>query len=128
MIQQPGQDEILVGVPSAGTLLDQHATLQRLFERLLARGIEQRRDGQTVVLWQVEGMDPLPTFDPRHVATIERLERRVIQVGEAARELGKVLATRIVPELEADADPSLESHDASTAALIRRYRTLRGRG
>ncbi|MFM8538879.1 MAG: glucose-6-phosphate isomerase [Planctomycetaceae bacterium] len=43
-------------------------------------------------------------------------------------ELGKVLATRIVPELEADADPSLESHDASTAALIRRYRTLRGRG
>ena len=43
-------------------------------------------------------------------------------------ELGKVLATRIVPELEADADPSLDGHDASTAALIRRYRTLRGRG
>ena len=43
-------------------------------------------------------------------------------------ELGKVLATRIVPELEADADPSLDGHDASTAALIRRYRTLRSRG
>jgi glucose-6-phosphate isomerase len=43
-------------------------------------------------------------------------------------ELGKVLATRIVPELEAAADPLLDGHDASTAALIRRYRTLRGRG
>lgn len=92
MIQQPGQDEILVGVPSAGTLLDQHATLQRLFERLLAKGSEQRRDGRTVIHWQVEGMDPLPTFDPRHAATIERLERRVVQVADGARELGRLLA------------------------------------
>jgi glucose-6-phosphate isomerase len=39
-------------------------------------------------------------------------------------ELGKALAMRIVPELEADADPEL-SHDSSTNALIRRYRGLR---
>jgi len=36
-------------------------------------------------------------------------------------ELGKVLAGRIVDELEADAEPSL-AHDGSTNALIRRYR------
>jgi glucose-6-phosphate isomerase len=39
-------------------------------------------------------------------------------------ELGKVLAQRIVPELAVDAEPAL-AHDASTNALIRRYRRLR---
>jgi len=41
-------------------------------------------------------------------------------------ELGKVLASRIVPELQADAAPDL-THDSSTNALIRRYRAGRGR-
>ncbi len=36
-------------------------------------------------------------------------------------ELGKVLAQRIIPELESRAEPAL-SHDSSTNALIRRYR------
>jgi glucose-6-phosphate isomerase len=39
-------------------------------------------------------------------------------------ELGKVLASRIEPELSSDRDPELE-HDSSTNALIRRYRALR---
>jgi glucose-6-phosphate isomerase len=39
-------------------------------------------------------------------------------------ELGKKLAQRIVPELEAKAEPKLE-HDSSTNALIRRYRSTR---
>jgi len=39
-------------------------------------------------------------------------------------ELGKVLAGRIVPELESAAEPELK-HDASTNALIRRYRKAR---
>ena len=39
-------------------------------------------------------------------------------------ELGKVLAKRIIPELEAKTDPVLE-HDSSTNALIRRYRSLK---
>jgi glucose-6-phosphate isomerase len=42
-------------------------------------------------------------------------------------ELGKVLAGRIVDELEADTEPSL-AHDSSTNALIRRYRARRGPG
>jgi glucose-6-phosphate isomerase len=39
-------------------------------------------------------------------------------------ELGKVLANRIIPELESDDEPEL-AHDSSTNALIRRYRHLR---
>jgi glucose-6-phosphate isomerase len=41
-------------------------------------------------------------------------------------ELGKVLAKRIAGEIESDAAPALE-HDASTNALLRRYRAAQGR-
>ena len=40
-------------------------------------------------------------------------------------ELGKVLAQRMIPELESKEEPKL-GHDSSTNALIRRYRMLRG--
>jgi glucose-6-phosphate isomerase len=39
-------------------------------------------------------------------------------------ELGKVLAQRIIPELESQTEPSL-GHDSSTNTLIRRYRQLK---
>ena len=39
-------------------------------------------------------------------------------------ELGKVLAQRIIPELESKTEPKL-GHDSSTTTLIRRYRKLR---
>jgi glucose-6-phosphate isomerase len=39
-------------------------------------------------------------------------------------ELGKVLANRIVPELESQTETAL-AHDSSTNALIRRYRKYR---
>ncbi len=42
-------------------------------------------------------------------------------------ELGKVLATRIAAELTAAGDPVAGDHDASTSALIRRYRERRMR-
>jgi glucose-6-phosphate isomerase len=41
-------------------------------------------------------------------------------------ELGKVLAKRIIPELESESAPEL-THDSSTSTLIRRYRKLLGR-
>jgi glucose-6-phosphate isomerase len=41
-------------------------------------------------------------------------------------ELGKVLAQRIIPELESEAEPDL-GHDSSTNSLIRRYRELKDR-
>jgi glucose-6-phosphate isomerase len=40
-------------------------------------------------------------------------------------ELGKVLAQQMIPELESESEPEL-SHDSSTNALIRRYRSLKG--
>ena len=40
-------------------------------------------------------------------------------------ELGKVLAQRIIPELESAAEPKL-NHDSSTNSLIRRYRKMKG--
>jgi glucose-6-phosphate isomerase len=40
-------------------------------------------------------------------------------------ELGKVLAQRIIPELESKTEPQL-GHDSSTNNLIRRYRKLKG--
>ena len=40
-------------------------------------------------------------------------------------ELGKVLAKQIIPELTSADEPEL-THDSSTNALIRRYRSLRG--
>jgi len=40
-------------------------------------------------------------------------------------ELGKVLAQRIIPEIESKTEPKL-GHDSSTDNLIRRYRKLRG--
>ncbi len=42
-------------------------------------------------------------------------------------ELGKVLARRIIPELESDAEPTL-GHDSSTNSLIRRYRKRKEAG
>jgi glucose-6-phosphate isomerase len=39
-------------------------------------------------------------------------------------ELGKVLAQRIIPELESETEPTL-GHDSSTNSLIRRYRKLK---
>jgi len=42
-------------------------------------------------------------------------------------ELGKALAQRIIPELEAESAPRLE-HDSSTNNLIRRYRSMRSGG
>ena len=40
-------------------------------------------------------------------------------------ELGKVLAQRIIPEVESKTESAL-SHDSSTNNLIRRYRKLKG--
>ncbi|WP_422000894.1 glucose-6-phosphate isomerase [Reyranella sp.] len=40
-------------------------------------------------------------------------------------ELGKALAQKIIPELEAPGEPPL-AHDSSTNALIRRYRKMKG--
>jgi CubicO group peptidase (beta-lactamase class C family) len=65
-------------------------------------------------------------------AALKMAERSEIELDAPIRrydqwgvELGKVLAGRIIPELESADEPRL-AHDSSTNALIRRYRRLRG--
>ena len=42
------------------------------------------------------------------------------------REIDKVLAVKIIPELTSETEPALD-HDSSTNTLIRRYRSLKAR-
>jgi glucose-6-phosphate isomerase len=42
-------------------------------------------------------------------------------------ELGKAMASEVLPALVSQSDPALSGFDASTAALTLRYRQLRGR-
>jgi glucose-6-phosphate isomerase len=74
-------------------------------------------------------------LDPRTLGTLVALyEHSVFTQGaiwaidsfdQWGVELGKALASRIIPELDRHTEPKL-SHDASTNALIERYRRLRG--
>jgi glucose-6-phosphate isomerase len=75
-----------------------------------------------------------PELSPRVLGELIALyEHRVFTMGtiwginsfdQWGVELGKVLANRIVPELESEDEPPL-AHDSSTNALIRRYRQAR---
>ena len=75
-------------------------------------------------------------LDPRTLGAIVALyEHKVFTQGwiwsinsfdQWGVELGKVLAKRIIPELESTEAPEL-GHDSSTSALIRRYRSMLGR-
>ena len=53
-----------------------------------------------------------------------RTIRQIDSFDQWGVELGKVLAKRIIPELESAEPPPLK-HDSSTNALIRRWRTLK---
>jgi glucose-6-phosphate isomerase len=76
------------------------------------------------------------TLTPRLLGTLVALYEHVVftqgviwsvdSFDQWGVELGKVLAKAIVPELEASTEPEL-AHDASTNALIRRYRALKQR-
>jgi len=79
---------------------------------LLARRLEPATLGALVALYE-------------HAVFTQGVVWGVNSFDQWGVELGKVLAQRIIPELEAPAEPQL-AHDASTNALIRRYRALRG--
>ena len=76
-------------------------------------------------------------LDPKTLGTLVALyEHSVFTQGAAwdidsfdqwGVELGKVLALRIIPELQDVAEPSLK-HDSSTNAAIKRYRAHKARG
>ncbi|MDH5307435.1 MAG: glucose-6-phosphate isomerase [Myxococcales bacterium] len=81
---------------------------------LLAEALEPRSLGALVALYE-------------HKIFAQGVIWNIDSFDQWGVELGKSLAERIAPELESGvcAQPP---HDSSTAALIRRYRSLRGRG
>ena len=66
------------------------------------------------------------SFRTSHLRFTKGVIWKINSFDQWGMELGKVLAQRIVPELESPAEPALQ-HDSSTNALIRRYRKLRKR-
>jgi glucose-6-phosphate isomerase len=98
------------GVPAAQvphrTFAGNHPTTSILAERLTPRSL-----GTLVALYEHR------VFTQGTVFQINSFDQWGV-------ELGKVLANRIIPELDAGTDPDLD-HDSSTNTLIRRYRSLR---
>lgn len=61
-----------------------------------------------------------------HKVFVQGIIWRIDSFDQWGVELGKVLANRIVPELQEGKEPAL-NHDSSTNALIQRYRQLRNK-
>jgi glucose-6-phosphate isomerase len=61
-----------------------------------------------------------------HVVLVQGVVWGIDSFDQWGVELGKALAVELVPALEADDEPQL-AHDASTNALVRRYRAARRR-
>ncbi len=78
---------------------------------LLARRLDPATLGALVALYE-------------HKVFVQGTIWRIDSFDQWGVELGKVLANRIIPELESADEPALE-HDSSTNALIRRYREQR---
>jgi glucose-6-phosphate isomerase len=103
-------------------------TIRLLLQLARERGVAERRAQSDVNLTE--------KLTPKALGTLVALyEHNVFTQGAVWNidsfdqwgvELGKVLAKRIIPELESRAEPELK-HDSSTNALIQRYRQSRGR-
>ena len=59
-----------------------------------------------------------------HIVFVEGTVWGIDSFDQWGVELGKVLAARIIPELESEGEPDLK-HDSSTNALIRKYRAIK---
>ena len=62
-----------------------------------------------------------------HIVFVEGAVWGIDSFDQWGVELGKVMAKELAPDLSADDAPDLSRQDASTAALVRLYRTLRSR-
>ena len=99
------------GVPAhqvaARTFAGNHPT-----STILARALTPRTLGQLIATYEHE------VFTKGTIWHIDSFDQWGV-------ELGKSLALRVLPELQADTDPVAGSHDPSTLGLIGRYRRLR---
>ncbi len=89
------------------------------------RVFEGNRPSNTILAERLTPADPrLPGGAYEHSVFTQGAVWGIDSFDQWGVELGKALAKRIVPELQADAEPEL-AHDSSTNGLIRRYRGLR---
>jgi glucose-6-phosphate isomerase len=99
------------GVPmhqvAARTFAGSHPT-----STILARALTPRTLGQLIATYEHE------VFTKGSIWHIDPFDQWGV-------ELGKSLALTLLPELQADAEPAVGSHDPSTLGLIDRYRRLR---
>ncbi len=99
------------GVPAhqvaARTFAGNHPT-----STILARALTPRTLGQLIATYEHE------VFTKGTIWHIDSFDQWGV-------ELGKSLALKVLPELQADAEPAVGSHDPSTLGLIGRYRRLR---
>jgi glucose-6-phosphate isomerase len=99
------------GVPphqvAARTFAGNHPT-----STILARALTPRTLGQLIATYEHE------VFTKGTIWHIDSFDQWGV-------ELGKSLALKVLPELRADAEPAVGSHDPSTLGLIGRYRRLR---
>ena len=98
------------GVPAA---LIPHKTFpgNKPTNTLLAKQLTPETFGQLVALYE-------------HKIFVQGIIWDIYSFDQWGVQLGKILANRILPELEAADEPELK-HDSSTNALIRRFRALR---
>jgi glucose-6-phosphate isomerase len=105
------RDEVLAeGTPAA---IAPHRVMEgnRPTNVILAEKLTPRALGTLVALYE-------------HLVFVQGVIWGIDSFDQWGVELGKVLAQRIVPELESETEPQL-AHDPSTNALIRRYRRLK---
>ncbi len=104
------EEVVAEGVPAAQV---PHRTFpgNRPTNTILAEQLDPATLGKLVALYE-------------HKVFVQGSIWRVNSFDQWGVELGKVLAQRIIPELESESDPEL-AHDTSTNALIRRYRSWR---
>ena len=99
------------GVPAhqvaARTFAGNHPT-----STIMARALSPRTLGQLIATYEHE------VFTKGTIWHIDSFDQWGV-------ELGKSLALKVLPELQAVAEPAVGSHDPSTLGLIGRYRRLR---
>jgi len=99
------------GIPAhqiaARTFAGNHPT-----STILARALTPRTLGQLIATYEHE------VFTKGTIWHIDSFDQWGV-------ELGKSLAMKVLPELQADAEPAVGSHDPSTLGLVGRYRRLR---
>ena len=89
--------------------IDAIATVRRI--RSSPKGSRRKRSAKLVALYE-------------HSVFTQGVIWNIDSFDQWGVELGKVLAQRIIPELESKEEPTL-NHDSSTNNLIRRYRKLK---